>query len=57
MFQKNAMGRFFKKVPTQIEGSWLTGAPARIHIKKNLGHKAHGRAHYGNGACLAQQPT
>ena len=44
MFQKNAMGKFFKKVPTQIEGSWLTGAPARIHIKKNRGCKGGSQA-------------
>ena len=34
MFQKNAMGKFFKKVPTQMAGSWLTGAPARITLKR-----------------------
>ena len=34
MFQKNAMGKFFRRVPAQIAGSRVTGAPARMTLNK-----------------------
>ena len=34
MFQKNAMGKFFRTVPAQMAGSWLTGMPAIIMLNK-----------------------
>lgn len=34
MFQKNAIGKFFRTVPAQMAGSWLTGMPAIIILNK-----------------------
>ena len=34
MFQKNAMGKFLRRVPAQIAGSRVTGAPARMTLNK-----------------------
>ena len=34
IFQKKAMGKFFRTVPTQMAGSWLTGMPAIMMLKR-----------------------
>ena len=34
MFQKNAIGKFLSMIPAQISGSWITGAPPSIILKR-----------------------